>query len=179
MVITQAKTNYLDLGNLKINKEQIDYIYSITMTEYQSPSAYLILKHKIPIVEGNKIIEGWLAKHPQESRQTLAEKLQSRMVIFKDKQLQNLPQLSIDEAQQLAQKLQQQTSLVKDRWYQLKKYPQCFIGSELVEWLKQNLSLVTEEAIAIGQSLYEHKLIQHVTNDHEFKNDFLFYCFQN
>ncbi len=34
-----------------------------------------------------------------------------------------------------------------------------------------------EEAIAIGQNLLEHKLIQHVCNDHEFKNEFLFYRF--
>ena len=149
------------------------------MSEYQSPVAYLILEYKTSVTEGNKMIENWLTEHPEESRQTLSEKLQSRTVILKNNQLQDLPQLSVDEARQLAQKIQQQTSLVEDRWYQLKKYPQCFVGSELVKWLEQNKSLLTEEAVAIGQSLSRHQIIQHVTEDHEFRNDFLFYRFQN
>lgn len=55
----------------------------------------------------------------------------------------------------------------------------CFISSELVSCLIENINILEAEAIAVGQSLLEHNLIRHVCDDHEFKNEFLFYRFQN
>lgn len=150
----------------------------MTTFDYQSPSAILILKHKLAFKDSNIIIDRWLAEHPQESRKTLSELLQSGKVIFKDNKLCDLPQLSAEEAQLLAQEIQSsQTFEVKDRWYNLKKYPQCFVGSELADWLKQNKHVLIEEAVALGQNLLKYGLIYHVHNDHDFKNEFLFYRF--
>ncbi|WP_107669260.1 DEP domain-containing protein [Cyanothece sp. BG0011] len=66
---------------------------------------------------------------------------------------------------------------IKNRRYRLKSYPKCFIGSELVDWLTKNLSISSEEAIKIGQQLIDKKIIHHVHNEKEFKNDYLFYRF--
>ena len=146
--------------------------------DYQSPTAILILKHKLAFKDANITIDRWLANHPQESRQTLSELLQSGKVLFKDDKLCDLPQLSAKEAELLVQEIQNsQIFEVKDRWYNLKKYPQCFIGSELVDWFEQNKQVLTEEAVALGQNLLKYRLIYHVHNDHDFKNEFLFYRF--
>ena len=150
----------------------------MTNFDYQSPSAILILKHKLDFKDSNIIIDRWLANHPQESRKTLSELLQSGKVTFKDNKLCDLPQLSAEEAELLVQEIQNsQTLEVKDRWYNLKKYSQCFIGSELVDWFQQNKNVPIEEAIALGENLLKYRLIYHVHNDHNFKNDFLFYRF--
>ena len=66
---------------------------------------------------------------------------------------------------------------IKDRRYNLKNYPRCFVGSEAVEWLSTKLNISTNEAIAIGQKLLKQQLIHHVTNEHQFKNEYLFYRF--
>ncbi len=145
---------------------------------YQSPSALLFLRHKISVTDSNLMIDKWLNNHPQKSREDLSKLLQSRKVIFKNDRLVDLPQLTLEEAKLLVQKIHQNSVLeVKDRWYKLKCYPQCFVGSELVDCLGKIKGIATEEAIALGQNLLEHKLIQHVCNDHEFKNEFLFYRF--
>ncbi len=145
---------------------------------YQSPSAILILKHKLAFKDSNEIIDRWLVKHPQESRKTLSELLVSGKIIFRDNQLWDLPELSIEEAELLVQEIRNsQTLEVKNRWYNFKQYPECFIGSELVNWLEQNKNVLTEEAIALGQNLLKYRLIYHVHNDHDFKNEFLFYRF--
>ena len=146
--------------------------------QQQSPSAILILKHKLSLQQSNKIIDRWLAEHPQESRQSLAKLLESNQVIFKQDQLWDLPKLSADDAKLLVQEIKSsQTLAIKDRRYRLKTYPQCFIGTELVAWLTQNKGVLTEEAIALGQSLLRHNLIEHVCQEHEFANESLFYHF--
>ena len=67
---------------------------------------------------------------------------------------------------------------IKDRRYKLKTYPQCFIGSEAVEWLSKKLDISAEEAVQIGQRLIDEKWIHHVSNKHQFENDYLFYRFE-
>jgi len=128
---------------------------------YQSPSAFLFLNHQISIQESNLIINKWLDNHPQESRATLSKLLKTKKVLFKNNQLLDLPQLSLEEGIQLVQEIQNDRQLeVKDRRYNLRNYPTCFIGSELVEFLIKSRNYLEEEAIAIGQNLLEHKLIR-------------------
>ena len=145
---------------------------------YESPSALLFRRHKVSVTDSNLMIERWLTNHPQASREDLSKLLQSRKVIFKNERLVDFPQLSLEEAKLLIQKIHQNNVLeIKDRWHKLKNYPQCFVGSELVDCLAKIKGIAMEEAIALGQNLLEHNLIQHVCNDHEFKNEFLFYRF--
>mmetsp|Transcript_1716 Transcript_1716/g.3779 ORF Transcript_1716/g.3779 Transcript_1716/m.3779 type:complete len:697 (-) Transcript_1716:67-2157(-) len=68
---------------------------------------------------------------------------------------------------------------VKDRKYRLMTFKQCFIGSDAVDFMVSNgIASNREEAIKLGQSLMtELSLFEHVTRDHPFADDHLFYHF--
>ncbi|MBP0017107.1 MAG: mechanosensitive ion channel [Cyanobacteria bacterium SBLK] len=66
---------------------------------------------------------------------------------------------------------------IKDRRYRLKTYPRCFIGAELVDWLMARETCSREEAIAIGEHLRQRGIIHHVTDEHPFLDEYLFYQF--
>ncbi|MGK7928423.1 MAG: mechanosensitive ion channel domain-containing protein [Spirulina sp.] len=66
---------------------------------------------------------------------------------------------------------------IKDRRYRLKTYPRCFIGAELVDWLMMREECSREEAIAIGEHLRKRGIIHHVTDEHSFQDEYLFYQF--
>ncbi len=66
---------------------------------------------------------------------------------------------------------------IKERRFQLKVFPNVFLGSEAVEWLMIHERATREEAILIGQLMLKHGIIHHVLNEHDFKDDPLFYRF--
>ena len=66
---------------------------------------------------------------------------------------------------------------IVDRRYGLKTYTKVFLGSEAVSWLKDYEKATLAEAIAIGQLMIEQNLIHHVLDEHDFKNEPLFYRF--
>eukprot|EP00045_Choanoeca_perplexa_P006331 m.53835 g.53835 ORF g.53835 m.53835 type:complete len:438 (-) comp13587_c0_seq1:688-2001(-) len=66
--------------------------------------------------------------------------------------------------------------MIKDRDYGARTFRKCFIGQELTPWLVvQELAKTKEDAIALAQSLVDEGFIHHVTNDHGFKDEYLFY----
>ncbi|WP_088243305.1 mechanosensitive ion channel protein [Calothrix rhizosoleniae] len=66
---------------------------------------------------------------------------------------------------------------IMDRQYRLRKYSRCFIGKEAVSWIMDYLKVSELEALSLGQRLMNEKYIHHVTDDHDFKNEYLFYRF--
>lgn len=143
-------------------------------------STLMYFRHRVSASESLKIMSDWLEQHPKESEETLVSMFNANEVIFKNNKIVNRTHLTLKEAQSLATKIQQENVLeIKDRWYHLKLYEQCFIGSELVDYLCEIQDIGELEAILIGQDLFKYNLISHVCNDHDFKNDFLFYRFQN
>jgi len=64
---------------------------------------------------------------------------------------------------------------IKDRVYHLQPYPECFVGSEAVAWMARRWHRPAAEAVAIGQALGSLGLLVHVTHDHPFLDDRLFY----
>ncbi|XP_022088228.1 DEP domain-containing mTOR-interacting protein-like isoform X2 [Acanthaster planci] len=57
-------------------------------------------------------------------------------------------------------------------------YDKSFHGAQLVNWLvKSNKCSTRQEAIGLGKDLLELRLIQHVTNEHHFKDERLLYVF--
>ena len=66
---------------------------------------------------------------------------------------------------------------IKARKYRLQKYSRCFIGSEAVDWIMGYLKTSEAKGVTIGQKLIDNKYIHHVTDDHDFKNEYLFYHF--
>ena len=65
----------------------------------------------------------------------------------------------------------------RDRRFGLQVYRQCFVGSEAVEWFMQNQLASREEAVRLGQTLVKRGIIHHVTDEHPFKDAYLFYRF--
>ncbi|MEL7008583.1 MAG: mechanosensitive ion channel domain-containing protein [Cyanobacteria bacterium J06629_2] len=66
---------------------------------------------------------------------------------------------------------------ITDRRYGFKTYTQVFLGSEAVAWLIQYEKATLAEAIAIGQLMIEKNIIHHILDEHNFKNEPLFYRF--
>lgn len=67
---------------------------------------------------------------------------------------------------------------IKNREWHLKTYSQCFIGRELVDWLiREKIAVNREMAVNIGQELKKDNFIQHVTGEHNFRDEGLFYRF--
>lgn len=65
---------------------------------------------------------------------------------------------------------------VKDRRYRLKTYPKCFVGSEAVDAaVKHGVSGSREEAVEALDQILHTGLLYHVTREHSFKDDKLFY----
>ena len=66
---------------------------------------------------------------------------------------------------------------IKTRRYKLKLYQRCFLGNEAVDWIAKKAKVSREEAIALGQKMIEKDIFQHVSNEHQFKDEPLFYRF--
>ena len=66
---------------------------------------------------------------------------------------------------------------IRDRRFGLHVYHHCFVGSEAVEWFMQNQLASREEAVRLGQILVKRGIIHHVTDEHSFKDAYLFYRF--
>ena len=67
---------------------------------------------------------------------------------------------------------------IKDRRYHLRSYPKCFLGTDAVNSLIQlGIASDAHDAIAIGNLLLSQGMFSHVTKDHEFKDQELFYRF--
>ena len=66
---------------------------------------------------------------------------------------------------------------IQKRRFRLGVYPSCFVGSEAVTWLAKTQNATREEAIRMGQALVEKGIFHHVTDEHPFKDEYLFYRF--
>ena len=64
-----------------------------------------------------------------------------------------------------------------DRTFRFQIYSECFVGSEAVDWLVTNYEYSRKEAVKVGQMLKDRGIIHHVTDDHNFKDEYLFYRF--
>lgn len=66
---------------------------------------------------------------------------------------------------------------IQSRRFRLTVYPDCFVGSEAVTWLAKTQNATREAAVRIGQTFVEKGLFHHVTDEHPFKDEYLFYRF--
>lgn len=80
-----------------------------------------------------------------------------------------------DELASLVREIQD-SNLVKSHTYHLISYKHTIVGRDLVTWLIENKGITTRsEAVRVGQELYHGNFLHHVTFDHEFKDEKLFY----
>ncbi|MEM9217546.1 MAG: mechanosensitive ion channel domain-containing protein [Cyanobacteria bacterium P01_F01_bin.150] len=86
--------------------------------------------------------------------------------------------LSDDELHQLVDEMRKEGGVdIGDRRYGLHVYDRCFVGSEAVTWIAKHQKATRDEAIRIGQLLIERGLVHHVTDEHTFEDEYLFYRF--
>ena len=65
----------------------------------------------------------------------------------------------------------------RDRRYGLHLYCNCFVGREATEWLMGDQQATRDEAIRLGRLLVERGVFHHVSDEHDFEDEYLFYRF--
>jgi hypothetical protein len=66
---------------------------------------------------------------------------------------------------------------IKTRRYKLMLFQRCFLGNEAVDWIVKKVKVSREDAIALGQKMLDKGIFQHVAEEHPFKDEPLFYRF--
>ncbi|GIY16401.1 rap guanine nucleotide exchange factor 4 [Caerostris darwini] len=77
----------------------------------------------------------------------------------------------------------QSSHLIRDRKFHARTFRKCLVGSEMVDWLMHQGAIYVRihsrsQAVGMWQALMEEGVISHVTNEHQFKDKFLFYRFR-
>jgi hypothetical protein len=82
--------------------------------------------------------------------------------------------------QQVAEKLRSCLN-VKNRRYRMRVFKDCFVASDAVDFMiRLKMASSRKEAVELGQRLeQEHDLWHHVTNDHIFQDQYLFFRFSS
>jgi hypothetical protein len=69
-----------------------------------------------------------------------------------------------------------QTLPIRNRQHLKRLFPSSFVGSECVSLIVSSGYAVTRaKAIEVGKEMVEKRLVRHVTDGHDFKDDFLYY----
>ncbi|XP_078795439.1 rap guanine nucleotide exchange factor 4 isoform X2 [Oryzias latipes] len=124
-------------------------------------------KENIPFVPLSKhpnkksLIESPAKPQPKCMSQTLSEKILHAGKILRNAILSKAPHM------------------IRDRKFHLKTYRQCCVGTELVDWLMQQSSCVHSRPQAVGmwQVLLEEGVLNHVEQEMNFQDKYLFYRF--
>jgi len=86
-----------------------------------------------------------------------------------------------EKAAELIERLKERglATLIKDRRYFLRVYDKCFVASDFVVWLQAIGEAKSDaEAMRIGQKLVDYDFIHHVCDEHQFKNEKLYFRFR-
>ncbi len=120
---------------------------------------------------GQRLVDGRWIRHVVDEHDFKDEYL------FYQLQWRDYPVENINLDQLIARMTSENGIDIRDRQYHLKTYPQCFIGRDLVQWFQRQFFLSEEDAIYLGQRLIKETKIHHVTFEHNFENEYLFYQF--
>ncbi len=64
---------------------------------------------------------------------------------------------------------------IRRRWHRFCAYPRCFVASDAVTWLQTHLDVTRERAVRVGERLTALGQIEHVMEEHDFKDEYLFF----
>ncbi|MDJ0594827.1 MAG: hypothetical protein QNJ72_33430 [Pleurocapsa sp. MO_226.B13] len=79
---------------------------------------------------------------------------------------------------QLASQMRSEKGVeIKTRRHKLKLYQRCFVGTEAVDWIVKQTKLSRPDAVKLGQKMLDKGIFHHVLDEHQFKDDNLFYRF--
>lgn len=103
--------------------------------------------------------------------------IENEQVKIKSQELKDIPISEINLEELVAKMRNVGGVRIENHWYNLKIYRKSFVGNEAVIWLMNSLKISRENAIRLGKRLVDEKWIHHVTDDHTFKDEYLFYRF--
>ncbi|MGF1589771.1 MAG: DEP domain-containing protein [Pleurocapsa sp.] len=91
------------------------------------------------------------------------------------KQKNSLNRISI---RQLALEMRSEKGVeIKTRRHKLKLFQRCFLGNEAIDWIVDQTKLSREDAVNLGQKMLDKGIFHHVLDEHQFKDEGLFYRF--
>jgi len=65
---------------------------------------------------------------------------------------------------------------IRNRQHLKRLFPSCFVGSECISLIvSSGFAPTRSKAIEVGRMMVRDKLVRHVTDGHDFKDDFLYY----
>lgn len=135
----------------------------------------LLMRFKVTPSQSVTIAQEWIDNHPEDSWSSLEQSLQNGLIRVQDSQLVSSYS---PEIRKLVNDLRGENGIeIKDLNFRFKTYRKCFVGSDLIKWLINNYKTTKSEALKLGQDLIEEKIVHHVTDDHDFKDEYLFYRF--
>jgi len=71
------------------------------------------------------------------------------------------------------------SGLVKSRSWRFRSYQNVIVGNEMVDWMvNQGVAKDRHEAVTLGRNFVGKKFLRHVHSEHDFKDENLFYRFQ-
>ena len=66
---------------------------------------------------------------------------------------------------------------IKTRRHKIKLYQRCFLGNEAVDWIAKKVKVSRLDAMKLGQKMLDKGIFKHVSDEHQFKDEGLFYRF--
>lgn len=88
--------------------------------------------------------------------------------------------LSKVSIRQIATEMRSETGVeIKTRRHNIKLYQRCFLGNEAVDWITKRVKISRTDAVALGQKMIDKGIFCHVLEQHQFKDEGLFYRFKD
>ena len=162
-------------------KSELNYRIAATLSRYdiEIPFPQRDLHLRSPLLE--KMLEVWLNQQGIPSPIPVTKKVDDIDLADEDDYsiLSNLEEKWSDQdIDNIITIMRGENGIeIQDRRYRFNTYSTCFVGQEMVSWLMNYYGYSREEAIEFGQILIEKKIIHHVTDQHHFMDDYLFYRF--
>uniref|UniRef100_A0A4W3INP2 Rap guanine nucleotide exchange factor 4 n=1 Tax=Callorhinchus milii TaxID=7868 RepID=A0A4W3INP2_CALMI len=107
--------------------------------------------------------------------------IETRLALQPAKSITQVPSEKILRAGKILRNaiVTQAPHMIRDRKYHLKTYKQCCVGTELVDWMMQQSTCVHSRSQAVGmwQALLEEGVVNHVDQEYNFQDKYLFYRF--
>ena len=158
LAIKECREEYLD-------HEERSKIPTLLVKEQDSVSIWM---------EKNEYKSGIIGTSSSQQKVT-ATKASSSSSSSSSKSKNKLNRFSV---RQLAQEMRSEQGVeIKTRRHKLKLYQRCFVGNEAVDWITKRTKLSREDAVTIGQKMIDKGIFHHVLDEHQFKDEELFYRF--
>ena len=127
------------------------------------------------LVKGKSSVGIWMEDNKYKSKIIPGSSKSSSKALADSSEKANVQRISV---RQLALEMRSEQGVeIKTRRHRLKLYQRSFLGNEAVDWIVKKVKVSRDDAIALGQKMLDKEIFKHVTNDHPFKDEPLFYRF--